>query len=139
MCDFTYDCLFKLFKSYVSSSQTHTHKCRCFCFRFMFLFVLFFWREVRHPVAGHSMALWSENTTCLFFAFWKSAAFLCGTKHVHFEGLFHVLGKHIYSQEVDWEMESHWIPTVIFSLQNYTLFLQRIWFILLSIDKFLNT
>lgn len=29
---------------------------------------------------------------------------------------------------------NHWIPTAIFSLQNYTLFLQRIWFILLWIN-----
>lgn len=94
---------------------------------------------------GKASCCWSFYGTVirkhnlLFFVFWKSADFLCGTKQGHFEGLFHVLGKHIHSQEADWEMESHWIPTVIFSLQNYTLFLQRIWFILLSIDKFLNT
>lgn len=141
MCDFSYDCLFKLFKSYVSSFQTHTHKCRCFVSNLCFsLFCLFlFWRELRHPIASHFYGTVIRKHNLFVFCFLKIYWFSLWHKTCSLWGTIPCTGKAYILSRSRLRNGRHWISTAIFSLQNYTLFLQHIWFILLSMDKFFNT
>lgn len=132
---------------------------RCFCFGFTFLFVLyvcvFFWWGGWGILFLISTALWSENININLFDFLLSETLLiffvaqnmpifCDYSYSMCWENIHILKKSTcrnYSNSSlriwIWEMKSYWtLSIVIFvsSKLHNTLFLQCIWFLLLSTE-----